>query len=182
MKTLWEEQETNMKKWTLVLLALTTLALAATACQPAPAATPTPAQPASSPAAPATPKPTTMPVPTLSGKTPGKFEDIQRVTPEELKKLIEGKADLVVVDTQPKGAYDIGHVPGSVNFPWATEVKSGGDLPKDKLLVLYCACAHEEDAGDVAMQLITKHGYKNIMLLEGGWLKWVELNFPQEKQ
>ncbi len=60
------------------------------------------------------------------------------------------------------------------------EIKSPGNLPKDKLLILYCGCAHEEDSSDVAMQLI-KFDYKKIMLLEGGWLRWVELGYPVEK-
>jgi rhodanese-related sulfurtransferase len=110
--------------------------------------------------------------------------DIPLVKPEELKKMIdEGRADIVVVDNQPKGAYDMGHIPGAVNFPWATEIRSSGNLPRDKLLILYCACAHEEDATDVANQLIEKfeYEYKNIKLLEGGWIQWVKLGYPSEK-
>ncbi len=107
---------------------------------------------------------------------------MQRVKPEELKALIDAKADIVVVDAQPKSAYDAGHIPTAVNLPWDMKIKSAGGLPKDKVLVIYCACTHEEDAGDIGMQLITNFGYKNIMLLDGGWIKWVELGYPQEKK
>jgi rhodanese-related sulfurtransferase len=112
---------------------------------------------------------------------PKSAEEIQRISPDDLKKLIEGNADIVVVDNQPKGAYDMGRVKGAINLPWDMQIKSAGNLPKDKLLVLYCACTHEEDASDVAMQLITKFDYTKIMLLDGGWMKWVELGYPQEK-
>lgn len=107
--------------------------------------------------------------------------NVGKVKPEELKKLIEGKADIVIVDAQPKGAYDVGHIPGAVNLPWAQQIKSPGKLPKNKDLILYCACTHDEDSTDLANQLVTRFGYTRVKLLEGGWLKWVELNYPQAK-
>ena len=109
-------------------------------------------------------------------------QETPRIKPEELKKLIESKADIVVVDNQPKDVYEMEHIPGAVNFPWATQVKGPVNLPRDKVLILYCACSHEEDSGEVADQLIKKFGYKDIKLLEGGWLRWVELGYPIEKK
>jgi rhodanese-related sulfurtransferase len=110
-------------------------------------------------------------------------QDIPQVKPEELKKLIEsGDQSIVIVDVQPKGAYDMGHVKGAVNFPWAPTLKSNGNLPKNKTLILYCDCAHEEDSTEVATQLKEKYGYTNIKLLEGGWSKWREAGYPMEKK
>jgi rhodanese-related sulfurtransferase len=101
----------------------------------------------------------------------------------ELKAMIEsGDKTIVIVDAQPKGVYDTGHVKGAVNLPWAPEMKNNGDLPKDKTLVIYCDCAHEEDATDVASQLNEKWGYTNLKLLEGGWSNWVKLGYPIEKK
>lgn len=161
-----------------VWLAALALAVMVTGCAPAPAASTT-AAPAAGVTASA--KPQGMPTPTMQAKKPTKEEEIQKIKPEELKALIDGKADLVVVDNQPKGAYDQGHVPGAINFPWAMEITDVSGLPKDKLLVLYCACQHEEDSTFVAMQLITKFGFEKVMLLDGGWNRWVELNLPVEK-
>lgn len=165
------------RKALYVWLATLALAVIVAACAPAPAASPTAtlAGPA------ATAKPQGMPTPTMQAKKPTKEEEIQKIKPEELKALIDGKADLVVVDNQPKGAYEQGHVPGAINFPWAAEITDVSALPKDKLLVLYCACQHEEDSTFVAMQLITKFGFEKVMLLDGGWNRWVELNLPVEK-
>jgi rhodanese-related sulfurtransferase len=109
-------------------------------------------------------------------------QDIPQIKPEELKKLIEsGDQSIVIVDVQPKGAYDLGHVKGAINFPWAPTLKSNGNLPKDKTLILYCDCAHEEDSTDVATQLKENYGYTNLKLLEGGWSKWREAGYPMEK-
>jgi rhodanese-related sulfurtransferase len=109
-------------------------------------------------------------------------EDFPQVKPEELKALIEkGDPSILIVDAQPKGAYELGHIKGAVNFPWAPTIKSNGDLPKDKTLIIYCDCAHEEDSTDVATQLNEKYGYTNIKLLEGGWSKWRTAGYPMEK-
>ena len=109
-------------------------------------------------------------------------QNFDHITPEGLKKLIEGgDKSILIVDVQPKGAYDVGHIKGAINFPWASDLKNAGDLPKDKTLVLYCDCSHEEDSLDVATQLNEKWGYTNIKLLEGGWSNWLKLGYPMEK-
>ena len=129
--------------------------------------------------------------------------EVQWIGPEELKKLIESNdPNILVVDTQPKGVYDLGHIKGAINFPWAMDIKSPGNLPKDKMLILYCDCAHAEssfnlsgqstsnpdscsaddDSTDVANQLTGKFGYKNVKVLEGGWSKWQQLGYPIEEK
>ena len=108
-------------------------------------------------------------------------QEIPRIKADELKKMIESKAALVIVDTQPKGAYDIGHIKGAINFPWAQDIKDPKKLPKNKLLVLYCDCGHEEDSISVGTQLMNKWGYSNIKILEGGWSGWMKLGYPTEK-
>ena len=108
--------------------------------------------------------------------------DIPQIAAAEVKKMIEAKGtDFLVVDVQPKEVYDEGHVKGAVSFPWDTELKGSGNLPKDKTLILYCDCAHEEDSTDVATQLMEKFGYTNVKLLEGGWSNWQKLGFPVDK-
>ena len=129
--------------------------------------------------------PLAIAIPALaSAFVPGSTDEIQRITPEELKQLMGTGADIVIVDNQPKPAYDMGHIKGAINFPWAAEIKEEDtwQLPLDKQLILYCACAHEEDSTDVATRLIKNFGYKNIKVLEGGWSKWLKLGYPIEKK
>jgi rhodanese-related sulfurtransferase len=129
--------------------------------------------------------------------------DVQQIKPEELKKLIESNdPNFLVVDTQPKGAYELGHIKGAINFPWAMDIQNPGNLPENKTLILYCDCAHEEDSTDisgqvtsefpfctstddsidVAEQLMTKFGFRNIKVLEGGWSRWQQLGYPTDKK
>jgi 3-mercaptopyruvate sulfurtransferase SseA len=108
--------------------------------------------------------------------------EIPRITPEELNKMIGSKADIVVVDNQPKTEYNKAHIPGAVNLPWAMEIEGPGDLPRDKPLILYCGCAHEEDSASMADQLIENFGYEQIKLLKGGLSQWQKLGYPIEKK
>ncbi len=147
----------------------------------APTVAPTATVPPATPTKAAAGLPATKVTPTLAAAKPKSVEQLQRVKPEELKAMLEGGADIVVVDNQPMEGYVVAHLPKAVNLPWDMQIKSANDLPRDKLLVLYCPCAHEEDASDVAMQLITRFGYTKVVLLDGGITKWMELGYPVEK-
>jgi rhodanese-related sulfurtransferase len=101
---------------------------------------------------------------------------------EELKKMIDSKAtDFLVISNDPQESYDEGHIPGAVSFPWSMQLKLPVTLPRNKTLILYCSCAHEEDSTDTAAKL-AKMGYRNLKVLEGGFLKWSELKYPIEKK
>ncbi len=109
-------------------------------------------------------------------------QEVRHITPEALKELIEkGDDTILIVDTQPKAAYKMGHIKGAINFPWAPEIKSPADLPRDRILVLYCDCTHEEDSIDMAKQLLRNWEYVYIRVLRGGWSQWQKLGYPIEK-
>ena len=99
---------------------------------------------------------------------------------EELKKMIDSKAaDILVVSNDPQESYEEAHIPGAISFPWVETLKAPVSLPRNKTLILYCSCAHEEDSSDMAAKL-ARFGYRNVKLLEGGFLKWSELKYPVE--
>ena len=129
--------------------------------------------------------------------------EIRYIKAEELKRLIESNdSTILVVDVQPKVAYELGHIKGSVNFPWTMNIDGPANLPRDKTLILYCDCgptvdssdilhglteksgfcSADDDSTDVADQLMTKFGYENIKVLEGGWSRWIQLGYPVEKK
>jgi rhodanese-related sulfurtransferase len=109
-------------------------------------------------------------------------QEFPEVTPQELKEMIQSRADIVILDNQPKAGYDAGHIPGAISFPWVKEIKSAVAFPHDKPLILYCACDHEEDALHMAALLLEGFEYTNVKVLKGGWLKWIELGYPVEKK
>ena len=99
------------------------------------------------------------------------------MTPEELKKHIDERSpNIVIVDTAAAPVWEDEHIPGAVNFPYAKNITAPVALPRDKTLVIYCACKDHEDSTDVARQL-SLLGYRNVKVLKGGWFKWLELKY-----
>jgi rhodanese-related sulfurtransferase len=103
---------------------------------------------------------------------------VQTISPADALKLLQGKGtDFVFVDTAPPEAFEQSHIPGAINFPWVAQVKPPIALPRDKMLILYCPCTHDEDSTDIDKKL-AEFGYYNTKVLEGGWYKWVALKYP----
>lgn len=99
------------------------------------------------------------------------------MTPQELKKHIdEHSTDIVIVDTAAPPIWEEEHIPGAVNFPYSKNITAPVPLPREKTLVIYCACKDDEDAKEVARQL-SLIGYRKVKVLEGGWFKWIELKY-----
>jgi len=91
--------------------------------------------------------------------------------PEELKSLMDAGSDqIVIVDTAAELIFEEEHIPGSVNLPWAHELTQPVPLPRDRTIVLYCACNDHEDSADMAQKL-TFSGYLDVKVLEGGWFE-----------
>ncbi|HET9478316.1 MAG TPA: rhodanese-like domain-containing protein [Pyrinomonadaceae bacterium] len=62
----------------------------------------------------------------------------RRVTIQELESLMkEGKA--FVVDVRTQESYDAGHIPGAKLIPSADILNHLKELPRDKIIVTYCA-------------------------------------------
>ena len=104
------------------------------------------------------------------------------IAPEELKKSIDQHAPgIVIVDTAAPAVWEDEHIPGAVNLPYSTKITAPVPLPRDKMLVIYCACKDHEDSTDVARQL-SLLGYRNVKVLKGGWFKWLELKYKTESK
>lgn len=102
------------------------------------------------------------------------------MAPEELKRLIDEKSEgIVIVDTAAPLIWEDERIPGAVNYPWVHELELPVTLPRDKTLVIYCACNDHEDSADMAKKL-SQVGYLDVKVLEGGWFKWLDLGYRTE--
>lgn len=104
------------------------LGLAIAGCQ-APATTA--AAPAERAGGGATPSPGASAAPMPTYEAP-------RITPEEAKARIDAGEEIVIVDVRGASYYAKEHIAGAVSAPWATLSEGHAQLPKDKLLLLYC--------------------------------------------
>jgi rhodanese-related sulfurtransferase len=105
-----------------------------------------------------------------SKKKQVKPEEVPRITIEEMKALIESGAELLIVDNQPGGVYEEGHIEGAIWIPWTMERIAWEDaqklpLDKNKMIVTYCDCGPgESTSADMAARLI-RMGFRNAKVL-----------------
>lgn len=119
--------------------------------------------------------------------------DYKIVATQELKKWIDEKKPMLIVDTMPfEASYKKQHVPGAVQMefpiPEMTKIddKTKADLQKllgpnkDRLIVFYCGftkCTRSHNGAMWAKKL----GYKNVYRYPGGIKGWSEADYPVEK-
>lgn len=97
-----------------------------TATRPSPASTTAP-QAASTTATPQSPTGPTTP-----------SDGVRRITPAELRDALE-KDKAIVVDVRTEAPFKAGHIKGARLIPAGEIASHVGKLPKDKLIVTYCA-------------------------------------------
>ena len=113
------------------------------------------------------------------------YPEVLRIPAEEVKRMIEQKADIVLVDTRDSLSYDDGHLQGAINIYYDPTVDPSERemtlvaLPMNKLVVLYCECNNEEDSAPMILEL-WKLGYDHnkVKALRGGSIRWRELGYP----
>ena len=115
--------------------------------------------------------------------------EVPRIPAAELKELLASKADIVLVDVNPKDSFDTFHIPSAINISYTSLNGTAkrdarlARLPKDKLIVLYCLCEEGSDSSEMAL-ILRKMDYRRdrVKVLEGGLVKWDEKGYPIFKQ
>lgn len=79
--------------------------------------------------------------------------------------------DMLLVDVRPAGQRSLGHIRGDVHAPIDRFPAVQAALPRDRRLVLYCACPAEEEALEAARFLL-KAGDVRVAVLVGGYDAW----------
>ncbi|MEM6380800.1 MAG: rhodanese-like domain-containing protein [Bacteroidota bacterium] len=102
-------------------------------------------------------------------------KDVKLIGPKALK----DSRQAVLLDTRMPEEYAVSHLQnarfvGFDNF----ELSLIEDLPKDTLIITYCAIGYRSDR--IAKQLIDA-GYTNVHNLHGGIFNWKNLNYPVYK-
>ncbi|MGZ3283167.1 MAG: rhodanese-like domain-containing protein [Xanthobacteraceae bacterium] len=89
-----------------------------------------------------------------------------------------GKSDFVLVDVRIPSPQLTWRIPGSVAIPTDRMEQRFAELPKDKLIVLYCWDTWCSLATTSALILLG-HGYR-VKELFGGVAAWKTLHLPEE--
>jgi rhodanese-related sulfurtransferase len=92
--------------------------------------------------------------------------------------LDRGGNDFMLVDVREPGPQLSWRIPGSVAIPASAMADHFTELPRDKLIVLYCWDTWCSLAAASALVLL-EHGYR-VKELYGGVAAWGTLNLPQQ--
>jgi rhodanese-related sulfurtransferase len=107
---------------------------------------------------------------------------IARITPEELKGKIDAGEDVIIVDlrhaldfqAQPET------IPGALHMDAAELEEAHEVIPRDREIVLFCACPNEVTAARLALLLRSK-GITRIRPLAEGYEGWRSRGFPMSR-
>ena len=96
-----------------------------------------------------------------------------RIDVAELYELMQAGAQPIVVDVRSSTAraLDPRWIPGALHVPLEEIARHMNDLPRDRDIVLYCACPSEASAARVA-RVLMNHGFKKVRPLHGGLDAW----------
>ncbi|SKC82659.1 molybdopterin-synthase adenylyltransferase MoeB [Ohtaekwangia koreensis] len=96
---------------------------------------------------------------------------MKEVTVQELKELIDSKADFQLIDVREPHEFDICNIDGEL-IPQADVPHSIDRISKDKQVVVHCRSGAR--SGNMVQWLEKNHGFTNLYNLKGGILAWAK--------
>jgi rhodanese-related sulfurtransferase len=110
------------------------------------------------------------------------LSDIERITVDELKARLNRNDPTLIIDVRTTNDY----IGADAQIANAIHIRSRRlqarlavpplkDVPRDKDVVIYCACPNEETSIRAARTLLAA-GFQRVRVLKGGWLAWLAAN------
>ncbi len=107
--------------------------------------------------------------------------NIPKISTEDLRRMLDNNEDVMIVDL--RSPLDIAAspyaIPGAVQISLDELKKKLHQIPRDKEVVLYCACPNEASSATAAL-LLQKNGITKARPLAGGVEVWRKNNLPVE--
>ncbi|ODU10970.1 MAG: sulfurtransferase [Thiobacillus sp. SCN 64-35] len=89
------------------------------------------------------------------------------IWPEQIPK--EDWQKVFIVDARDAAQYAREHIPGAVNIEWRQAVARRSELPRDRMVVMYCNSGSLSAQAVFALRLL---GYDNVKVLQDGIEGW----------
>lgn len=104
-------------------------------------------------------------------------KETREVSLDELKKRLDAKEPLTLLDVREKEEYRAGYIPGAVSIPRGfLEIQVEGRLPDKKAKVIaYCAGGTRSA---LAAKTLAELGYTDVETANPGFVRWKDLGFP----
>jgi rhodanese-related sulfurtransferase len=120
-------------------------------------------------------------VPAAQQQLPGQEHHplFKTVTPQEARRLIENRKDLLLIDVRGQDELSEGYIAGSTLMPLWDIIKGTRRPPQNKPILLICAVGGRSLA---LGQLMSKNGWNEVYNLKGGISAWKEAKLPVKYQ
>jgi rhodanese-related sulfurtransferase len=120
-------------------------------------------------------------VPAAQQQLPGQEHHplFKTVTPQEARRLIENRKDLLLIDVRGQDELSEGYIAGSTLMPLWDIIKGTRRPPPNKPILLICAVGGRSLA---LGQLMSKNGWNEVYNLKGGISAWKEAKLPVKYQ
>ena len=107
-------------------------------------------------------------------------KSIAVISLEEIKRRLDTKTPMVLVDVREKEEFRDGYIPGAISVPRGfLEMQIEGKVTdKNAPVVLYCAGGTRSA---LAAKTLTDLGYTHVESANPGFVRWKDLGFPMEK-
>jgi rhodanese-related sulfurtransferase len=89
------------------------------------------------------------------------------IWPEQIPK--EDWKKVFIVDARDAAQYANEHIPGAINIDWRQSVARRAELPKDRMVVVYCNSGSLSAQAVFALRLL---GHDNVKVLQDGIEGW----------
>jgi len=104
---------------------------------------------------------------------------VRENTPEDVRRKQEAGDRFHLIDVREDNEWDKGRAKGAIHLgkgiiepPTEKEIQD-----HQSEIVLYCGGGYRSALAADALQ---KMGYENVISMDGGWKRWVELGYPIE--
>jgi hydroxyacylglutathione hydrolase len=105
-------------------------------------------------------------------------EAVEQITVEDLRRLLEERADLQVVDVRRPGEYAGGHAPRAQSAPLGPGLGAElAGLDRERETAVICAGGYRSSA---AASLLKPLGFRRLLNVTGGTSAWVNAGYPVE--
>jgi rhodanese-related sulfurtransferase len=105
---------------------------------------------------------------------------IKEVSIDDVKKMIDNKEKIIILDVRDKEEFETGYIPGAVNLSRGMlEFKISTLIPdKNARIIVYCGI---DLRGPLATKTLNEMGYKNAVNINGGLKVWKAAGYPIAK-
>jgi hydroxyacylglutathione hydrolase len=105
--------------------------------------------------------------------------EVEQISPAELRRMIEERADLQVLDVRRPVEYVAGHAPHAVSAPLGPRLREDASgLDSSRPIAVICAGGYRSSA---ATSMLRPLGFRRLYNVEGGTSAWLAAGYPVEK-